>query len=96
MRKNKLNEISFPHSFGPPQIACLSSLVAVKWSPLNLLFLFSTQLNERKKGRAAQMVPMEMREAFLEMLELEPNLRPSANYLLQVSGGSCTARLASD
>ena len=30
-------------------------------------------------------MPLEMRDALLGMLELEANLRPSANYALQVS-----------
>ena len=43
------------------------------------------QLDERRKRKLGRLVPFEMRALLLEMLDCEPNLRPSANYALQVS-----------
>ena len=55
----------------------------------NLLLLANLsppkQLQERRKLRLAKMVPFETRAALLAMLDAEPNARPSANYVLQVS-----------
>lgn len=46
------------------------------------------QLDESRKKKLAQLVPFEMRAILVEMLDCEPNLRPSANYILQVSGAA--------
>ena len=43
------------------------------------------QLESRRKSRLSRLVPAEMRQALLEMLDTEPHLRPSASCLLQVS-----------
>ena len=43
------------------------------------------QLYERRRRKLALLVPYEMHLALSEMLDMEPNLRPSASYALQVS-----------
>lgn len=45
----------------------------------------AVQLDRRRKMQLARLVPCELRALLVEMLDNEPNLRPSANRVLQVS-----------